>query len=116
MSKRRCFGKMAYNNLADISFVVVTAQVQCCGRIDMCSESAVSDTARNGFLGCPTTKKQMESHQQGLFHELPDELYITLVMVAIEDAPENRQSNNNDLNWQLTMQQTKAELTREKGF
>ena len=58
----------------------------------------------------------MEGHQQGFFHGLPDELHITILMVAMEDAPEKRQSNNNDLNPQRTMQQTKAELTREKGF
>ena len=30
----------------------------------------------------------MEVHQQGLFHGIPDELQITIVMVAMEDAPE----------------------------
>ena len=54
----------------------------------------------------------MEGFQQGLFRGLTDELQITLVMVAMEDAPENQQSNNNDLNRQRTMQQIKAELTR----
>ena len=37
-------------------------------------------------------------------------------MVSMEDAPENRQSNNNDMNWQRTMQHMEAELTREKVF
>ena len=58
----------------------------------------------------------MEGHQQGLFHGLTNELLITLVMVAMEDAPENRQSKNNDLNRKRTMRQMKAELTRDKGF
>ena len=80
-------------------FAVVTEQVQCYGRIDMWSAAAISDTAINGFLDCPTTNKQMDGQQQALFHGLPDELQITLVMVAMEDAPEKRQSNNNDLNW-----------------
>ena len=52
----------------------------------MCSAAAVSDTASNGFLDLPTTKKQMEGHQQGFFHGLTNELQITLVMVAMEDA------------------------------
>ena len=80
-------GKMASNDLAESSFAVVTAQVQCYRRIYMCSASAFTDTARNGFLDCPTTKKQMEVHRQGLSHGLTDELRITLVMIAMEDAP-----------------------------
>ena len=64
----------------------------------------------------PTTKKQMEGNKQGFIRGLPDELHITLVMVAMEDAPENQQSNNNDMNRQRTMRQMKDEFTREKGF
>ena len=55
----------------------------------MCSTAAVSDTARNGFLDLPTTKKQMEGHQQRFFHGMPNEMQITLVMIAMEDAPQN---------------------------
>ena len=78
----------------------------------MCSKAAVSDTASNGLLDHITTKNQMEGHQQGLLHGLPDELNITLVMVAMEDAPENRQSNKNYLNRQRTMRHMKSELTQ----
>ena len=114
--KRRCFGKIPSNNLAESSFSGVTAQVQCYGRIDRCSAAYFSDTARNRFVDRPTTKNQMEGHQQVFFHGLPDELQITLVMFAMEDAPENWQSNNNDMNWQRTMRHMKVELTWEKGF
>ena len=82
--KNEMLGKMASNDLAEISFAGVTA--------------------RNGFLDSPTTKKQREDHQQRLFRGIPDEPQITLVMVAMEDAPENQQSNNNDLNLQRTIQ------------
>ena len=74
---------MAYNDLAESSFAGVTAQVQCYGRIDMCISADVSDTASNGFMDRPTTYKKMKGHQQGFFHELPNELWITLVMVDI---------------------------------
>ena len=37
-------------------------------------------------------------------------------MVAMEDAPENHQSNNNDMNRQRNMRQMKAELARDKVF
>ena len=103
---------MASNDISESSFAEVTAQVQCYGQIYMCSPDAVSNAARNGFLDRPTTKNQMEGHQQGLFHGLPDELQITLVMVDMEDAPENRQSNNNSLNRQRNMLHMKAELTQ----
>ena len=79
---------MASTDLAESSFSGVTVQVQCYGLIYMCSTDDVSDTARNGFLYCPTINKQMEGHQKGLFHGMPNELQITLVMVAMEDAPE----------------------------
>ena len=46
-----------------------------------------------------------------MFHGLPDELYITLVMVAMEDAPEKRQSNINDMNRKRTMRHMEDELT-----
>ena len=85
--KKAILSKMSYNDLAESSFVGVTAKFQCYGRIDMFGAAAVSDTARNGFLDRPTTKKQIEGRQQVLFHGLPDELQITLVMVAMEDAP-----------------------------
>ena len=57
--KKEMMGKMDTNNLAESSFAEVTSQVQFYGRIDMCSAAAVSDTARNGFLDRPTTKKRM---------------------------------------------------------
>ena len=88
--KKAMLGKMASNNLSEISFKVVTAQVKYYARIDMCRASAVSDTVNNGFLDCTTSKKQMEGNQQRLFHRLTDELQITIVMVAMEDAPEKR--------------------------
>ena len=80
---------MASNDLTESSFPEVTSQVQCYIQIDLCSAAAVSDTARNGFLDYLTSKKEMEVHQQGLFHGLPDELQITVVMIAMEDAPQN---------------------------
>ena len=50
---------MASNDLAEISFAGVTAQVQCYGRIGMSATAAVSDFGRNGFLSRGGTKKQI---------------------------------------------------------
>ena len=65
---------MASNDLDEISFVGGTEQVQYYSRLDMFSLAAVIDTASNGFLDCPTTKRHMEGHKQGFLHGMPDEL------------------------------------------
>ena len=80
-------GKMATNDHAESSFAGVTSQVQYYGRIGMHNAAAASDTARNGFLQRPLTKKEHESVKRGLFHELPEELRVTLLIMAMEDAP-----------------------------
>ena len=69
------------------AFAGVTSQVQCYGRIDMFSAAAVSDVDRNNFLSRPLTKKEMEADECGLFHGLPEELKVTLALMAMEDAP-----------------------------
>ena len=107
-------GKMADKDFYDSLFAGVMAQVQCYILIYIYSADYVSATARNGLMDRPTTNNQMKGHQQGLFHGLPNELQISLVIFAMEDAPENRKSNNNDLNQQRSMQQIKDELTQGK--
>ena len=86
-------GMMAVNDLAESSFAGVTAQVQCYGRIGMHAAAGVSDIQRNGFLARPTTKTAIAKNDRGMFQGLPEELRITAVMVAMEDAPATRKSN-----------------------
>lgn len=75
------------NDLAESAFAGVTTQVQCDGRIGMHAAASVSDMSWNSFLSHPTTKKDIFKGEQGLFHGLPEELRVTAVMAAMEDAP-----------------------------
>ena len=93
-------GQWASNDLAESSFAGVTAQVQCYSRIGMCNAAAVSDVARNGFLNRVSTKstnKKIKETTCELYHGLPKELQITLLVTCMEDAPETRKQNNDDL-------------------
>jgi hypothetical protein len=112
--KKAMLGKMATNDHAESSFAGVTAQVQCYGRIDMFKAAAVSDMDRNDFVSRPTTNKEMEADERGLFHALPEELKTTLTLMAMEDAPTTRQSNNASLERQRQMKEKKEELAKEK--
>ena len=105
-------GKMATNDHAESSFAGVTSQVQYYGRIGMHNAAAASDTARNGFLQRPLTKKEHESGERGLFHELPEELRVTLLIMAMEDAPATRQSNAESLEVQRKMKEEKEEIAK----
>ena len=91
--KRAMLGEWALNDLAESSFAGVTAQVQCYGRIGMRNASAVSDVERNGLLNRNSTKKQInhattstkkkqKDKKRGLYHGLPKELHITLLMMC----------------------------------
>ena len=92
VKKRSILGQWASNDLAKSSFVRVTAQVQFYGKIDMSNAAAVSDVARNGLLDRDITKKQInhantsikkkqKDKKRGLYHGLPKELHITLLIM-----------------------------------
>ena len=114
--KEAMMGTMAVNDLAESSFAGVTAQVQCFGRIGMHAAAAVSDMSRNEFFFRPTTKNEISNDKRGLFHGLPEELKVTAVMTAMEDAPATRQSNNASLDAQRAMKQKKEELKKQIGL
>ena len=115
-TKDAMIGLMATNDLAESSFAGVTAQVQCYGRIGMCNAAAVSETARNGFLSRPLSKKDIENDDRGLFHGMPEELKVTLIMVAMEDAPETRQNNSEALDEQRKMRKLKENFSKLKDL
>ena len=75
----------------------------------MSNAAAVSNVARNGLLNCDGTKKQInhstnstkekqKDKKRGLYHGLPKELQITLLIMCMEDAPATRKQNNYDIN------------------
>ena len=117
----------AANDLAESSFAGVTAHVQCYGRIGMCAAAAVSDVARNGFLSrgstnkqinrtTTSTKKQQKAKKRGLYHGLPKELQVTLVMMCMEDSPATRKSNNDNLERSRLWRAQKEEMAKLKGL
>ena len=104
------------NDLAESAFAGVTTQVQCDGRIGMHAAASVSDMSWNSFLSRPTTKKDIFKGEQGLFHGLPEELRVTAVMAAMEDAPATRQSNNASIEAQCAIKRKKEESKKTKGL
>ena len=85
---------MVTNDLAESSFAGITSQVQTYGWIGMCNAAAISDMSRNGYLFRPTTKKDLKEGNRGLFHDFPEQLRLTSVMSAMEDAPVTHKANN----------------------
>ena len=125
--KRAVLGQWASNDLAESSFAGVTAQVQCYGRIGMSNAAAVSDVARNGLLNRDGTKKQINhantstkmkqnDKKRGLYHGLPKELKINLLVMCMEDAPATRKQNNDDLNRSREWRAQKDKAAEEKGL
>ena len=115
-TKNDMLGRWATNDLAESSFGGVTLQVQCFGRIGLCNAAAISDMKMNRFLSRPTTKEQIENNEMGLVHGLPEELKISLLMTAMEDAHETRQSNRDALERQRQMKKNKIELAKQKDL
>ena len=73
-TKKSVLGKILTNDLSEISFAGVTFQVQIYGRIGMCNSEAISEISRNGYLSCPTTKKDLKEGDRGMFHDFPEDL------------------------------------------
>ena len=114
--KKALEGMVAVNDLAESSFAGVTAQVQVFGRVGMANAAAVSDMSRNGFLYRPVTKKEMQkSDAHGLFHRvLPEELKMTAVMAAMEQAPATRKANNHAVERQREIKRQREEAAKEE--
>ena len=99
---------MATNDLAESSFGTVTNQMQRFSRIDIAGAAAVSDLQRNQFLN--------RVGEKGIFHNFSDEIQISLVLTAMEDAPRTRRENRSLLNRQCKAKQMKEEMIKEKGL
>ena len=106
--KEEMLGKMATNDLAESSFGTVTNQMQRFSRIDIAGAAAVSDLQRNQFLN--------RVGEKGIFHNFSDEIQISLVLTAMEDAPRTRRENRSLLNRQCKAKQMKEEMIKEKGL
>ena len=77
-------GFMGVNYLAESSFAGVTAQLQVFGKIGIASAADISNMARNVFLDRPTTNKEISDKKTIMFHDFPEELYITAIVCAVQ--------------------------------
>ena len=68
-------------------------------------------------INCATTstKKKQKDKKRGLYHGMPKELQISLLMMCMEDAPATRKQNNDDLNRSREWQAQKDKMEKEKG-
>ena len=78
--------------------------------------AGVSDVNRNCFLARPVSKKEMEENSHGLFHDLPEELQVSAIMMCMEDAPDTIKANEDSLLEQRKMRLIKEELAKKKGL
>ena len=93
----------------------------------MSNASAVSDVARNGLLNrdgtkkqtnraTTSTKKKQTEKKRGLYHGLPKEIQITLLVMCMEDAPAAIKQNNDDLNRPREWRAQKDKVAKEKAL
>ena len=101
---------MDVNNLEESSFASATSHLQAFGRIGMASAAAISDMERNGLLDQPTTNKDISDNKTSMFHDLPEELYITNIMCAVQEVPAARQSNTDAIDRRCNSKQERDKL------
>ena len=95
-------GMSATNDISESTFAGISTQMQSFGgSISIHGAAGVSDMSRNGFLKRPTLKDS----KGGLMFQLPEELQITCIMAAMEDAPETRTSNERQRKKKLEKEQ-----------
>jgi hypothetical protein len=76
----------------------------------MTNAAAISDMKRNGFMNRGGKKKD---DTRGKLFELPEQLQITAVMAAMENASATRESNNHALNRMREYRQQKEDALKE---
>ena len=73
--------------------------------------------ACNGFMHRPISVVEMKGESgHGLFHGLPEELQITAIMTAMEQAPATCDSNNRALELQHQTKRMRDKLLMEEGM
>ena len=63
-----------------------------------------------------STKKKQRDNKRGLYHGLPKELQIAVLMMCMEDAHGKKNQNNDDLNRSREWQAQKDKGAEEKGL
>ena len=107
---------MSVNDLAESSFAGVTSQLQVFGLIGMASADAISNMASNGFLHQPNTNKKNIDKKTSLFHDFPEELNITAIMCAVQEALDKRHSNTNAMGRHCNEKQERDNMVKREGL
>ena len=107
-------GVPATNDNAESALGGATYQLQQFGRIGIKHFAAINDLRRNNWLNRGTEgEKTKKKQKKGLFWLLPQEVQDAIIQSAIEDAPEQRKRNNEELEAQRKAKKAKEDLVRE---
>ena len=71
----------------------------------MSSADSISDMASNVLLVQLTKNKESSDKKKSIFHDLPEELQITDIMCAVQEASDIRQLNTNAMDRQRNAKQ-----------
>ena len=82
----------------------------------MASNADISDMPMNGFLYQPTTNKDMSDKKTSLFHYFTEELQITAIMCAVQEAPATRQSKTDDMDGRRNTKQERDNMVKQEGL
>ena len=105
---------MEVNDLVDISFAGVTAQLQVFGRIGVAIDADTRNMARNDFLDQPTTNNEMSDKKTSMFHDFPEDLQITDSMCEVQEAQAKIQSSTNAMDRQHNYKQERDKLVKQE--
>ena len=107
-------GVPATNDNAESALGGATHQLQKFGRIGINRAAAINDLRRNNWLSRGTEgEKTKQKQKKGLFWLLPQEVQDAIIQSAIEDAPDQRKRNNEELEAQRKAKEQKEQLVRE---
>ena len=97
-----------------------TQQIQKYGRINIKAAAATSDVGRNGYLRRIAKGKKkgknVKKKGRGLFHQYSTQLQHCIVLMAMQDAPETRKLNTEELDKQRECKRNKEEMMKRKGM
>ena len=117
--KKDMLGCECTSDLAESALGGCTAQIQGFGRIDIKAAGAVSDLKTNGYFKRVSTMmrgKKKDNNAKGLFHQFSEEVQRCIVMVAMEDAPQTRTENMEELELQRECKRKKEEIMKKEGM
>ena len=107
---------MVTSDLVESYFAKMTSHIQSYSRINVCSSARVSNIARNGFISQCKNKKEIKKVVKGLFHTLPGQLRLIVLMVFIEDSTGTRDSNKTAISLQHQQMHEEEAILKQKGM